>query len=169
VKVAFVRTGARRYAVEVTRERAPDVRCGSIGYDDHLPHDLLHFVAEAQFGLDGGVFGNLAAGGNAKVFEPVDHALAAKMWRQERKRRTRLLDGRRSEELADALHAAWRTRRSDDPHVERLIPMLDDLAARWHALPVGEAITLEWPRGEPRTHAARRASAAGRARSRARS
>ena len=69
MKVTFVKKGERRYAVEVHRDRYPDLWCGSIGYDDRLPHDLLHFVAEAEFGLDGAVFGDLAMGGNARIFQ----------------------------------------------------------------------------------------------------
>jgi hypothetical protein len=92
VKVTFVKRGARRYAVEVRRDRYPGLSCGSIGYDDFLPHDLLHFVAEAEFRLDGAVFGDLAAGGNARIFQPTDPKLVAKMWRKERKTRTRLPD-----------------------------------------------------------------------------
>jgi hypothetical protein len=53
-------------------------------------------VAEAEYGLDGGIFGNLAAGGNARLFLPldekhmVDMQLVTKLWRKERIRRTRL-------------------------------------------------------------------------------
>jgi len=169
VNVTFVKTGARRYAVEVERDRHPDLRCGSIGFHEYLPHDLLHFVAEAEFGLDGGVFGDLASGGNARIFIPVDTTLVAKMWRKQRKQKTRLPDGRRSEQFADALARAWSTRRSDDPQVERLIPKLDALAERWHALPVGGSLRLEWPRAERGRLAARRASAGASARRRARS
>ena len=170
VNVTFVKSGARRYGVRVERVRAPALCIESApGYDDHLPHDVLHFVAEAEFGLDGGVFGDLAAGGNARIFVPVDRTLVAKMWRRERKHRTRLPDGRRSEELAAALYAAWHKRRSDDPRVDRLIPSLDDLAQRWHALPAGGSLTLEWPRAERGRRGARHANAAGAARPAARS
>jgi hypothetical protein len=93
VKITFVKKGARRYAVEVGRDRYPDLWCGSIGYDDWLPHGLLHFFAEAEYGLDGGVFGDLAAGGNARIFQPVDPKLVAKMWRRQRIARTRLPTG----------------------------------------------------------------------------
>jgi len=68
MKVTFTKEGPRRYSVYVSRERYVDLRCGSIGYDDWLPHDLLHFVAEAEFGLDGAIFGDLASGGNARIF-----------------------------------------------------------------------------------------------------
>jgi hypothetical protein len=148
VNVSFVKTGERRYSVEVSRDRYPDVRCGSIGYDDWLPHDVLHFVAEAEYGLDGGVFGDLAAGGNARIFIPIDGKLVAKMWRKERIKRTRLPDGRRSEVLAGELEQGWRAR-TLPPHLQQT---LDDLAARWHALQVGGSLTLEWPRPEGRRH-----------------
>ncbi|HJQ50296.1 MAG TPA: hypothetical protein VJ838_07285 [Gaiellaceae bacterium] len=146
MKVTFVKTGARRYAVEVSRVRYPDLRCGSIGYDEWLPHDVLHFVAEAEFGLDGGIFGDLAAGGNARIFMPVDGKLVAKMWRKERIKRTRIPDGRRSEELAWNLERGWRARTLPP----KLQETLDELAARWHVLQVGGSITLEWPRPEGR-------------------
>jgi hypothetical protein len=146
MKVTFAKKGARGYAVEVRRDRYPDLWCGSIGYDDFLPHDLLHFVAEAEFGLDGAVFGDLAAGGNARIFQAFDQALTAKMWRKQRISRTRLPDGRRSEELVGELERGWRAR-TLPPQLQQ---KLDDLAARWHALQVGGSLTLEWPRPEGR-------------------
>jgi hypothetical protein len=146
VKVTFVKKGARRYSVVVERERYPDLWCGSIGYDESLPHDLLHFVAEAEFGLDGGVFGDLAAGGNARIFQSFDPELTTKLWRRQRIRRTRLPDGRRSEQLAWKLEQGWR-KRTLAPGLQR---QLDELAERWRALQVGGALTLEWPRPEGR-------------------
>ena len=146
MRVSFTKTGSRRYSVYVSRERAPDLWCGSIGFDDRLPHDLLHFVAEVEYGLDGAVFGDLAAGGNARIFQPVDPTLAAKMWRKQRIRPTRLPDGRRSEELVGELERGWR-RRSLAPALQA---KLDDLAEQWRAVQVGGSLTLEWPRPEGR-------------------
>jgi hypothetical protein len=146
VKVTFVKKGERRYAVEVRRDRYPDLWCGTIGYDDWLPHDLLHFVAEAEFGLDGAVFGDLAAGGNARIFQSFDPKVTAKLWRKQRMSRTRLPEGRRSEQLAWELEQAWRAK-SLSPELQQ---KLDDLAERWHALQIGGSLTLEWPRPEGR-------------------
>jgi hypothetical protein len=146
MKVRFVKKGVRRYAVEVSRDRYPDLWCGSIGYDDFLPHDLLHFVAEAEFGLDGAVFGDLAAGGNARIFQSFDQELTAKMWRKQRIRPTRLPEGRRSEQLAAELEQSWRAQTLSPELQQRL----GDLAERWHVLPVGRSLTLEWPRPEGR-------------------
>jgi len=146
VKVTFVKKGSRRYSVEVSRDRYPDLWCGTIGYDDSLPHGLLHFVAEAEYSLDGGVFGDLAAGGNARIFQSNDQKLTVKLWRKQRIRRTRLPDGRRSEQLAWELEQRWRARTLP----EALQRELDDLAERWKALQVGGSLTLEWSRPEGR-------------------
>jgi hypothetical protein len=116
------------------------------GYDDDLPHDVLHFVAEAEYGLDGGIFGDLAAGGHAKLFMPVDRELIPKLWRQKRIRKYVLPEGRRSEELAGELEAGRHSRTLDDS----LLAKLDELAREWRDLPVGGSITLEWPRPEGR-------------------
>jgi hypothetical protein len=69
--LVFRRTGQRRYAVEAKRPRCPDVEMSPApGYDPWMPHDLLHVVVEAQLGLNRGVFGQLAAGGDAGTFHP---------------------------------------------------------------------------------------------------
>src|SRR2546423_1915913 len=74
----FLRTGQRRYAIQAKRPRLPDVVMDPApGYDALMPHDLLHLVVEAELGLDGGVFGQLAAGGNAGTFHPVSDAGAS--------------------------------------------------------------------------------------------
>ena len=166
MKVSFVKTDHRRYRVHVQRDKAPDLAIYGPGFDDDLPHDLLHFVAEAEFGLDGGVFGDVAAGGNARIFQPVDQALVAKMWRRQRMHPHRLPDGRRSEQLAGVLERAWEARRGsagvggwrveaaaagiDEAAVEALLPRLEELAAQWRALEPGGELTLDWPRPEGR-------------------
>ena len=166
MKVTFEKIAGRRYGVYVQRDTAPDLAIHGPGYDDDLPHDLLHFVAEAELGLDGGVFGDVAAGGNARIFQPVDKTLAAKMWRRQRMHRHRLPDGRRSEQLAGMLERAWKAQRAGrgtiawrdeaaaagvpEVAIEALLPRLDELAAQWRALPGGGTLTLEWPRPEGR-------------------
>ena len=149
MKVTFVKTGERRYGVHVERDTAPTLAIDGPGYDDDLPHDLLHFVAEATFGLDGGVFGDLASGGNARIFVPVDRKLVAKMWRRQRIKKHRLPDGRRSEELVAMLERAWATR-VYEAELEPIVQELDGLAEQWRALPSGGMLTLEWPRPEGR-------------------
>jgi hypothetical protein len=165
VRVRFTKQ-ERRYDIYVERDRATDLFMRSApGYDDWLPHDVLHFVAESEYGLDGGVFGHLAAGGNARIFIPVDPKETAKIWRHARMKKVRLPDGRRSEELAGQLERGWRARTLEPG----LLARLDALAEHWHALPLGGELTLEWPRAESGKRGGRPANAAASARRAARS
>ena len=67
--LVFRRTGQRRYAVEVQRLGLRNlVMNPAPGYDRLMPHDMMHLVVEAQLGLTRGVFGQLAAGGDAGTF-----------------------------------------------------------------------------------------------------
>jgi hypothetical protein len=170
MKVSFEKTGSRRYCVLVQREGAPEVVMDPApGYDDYLPHDLLHFVAEAEWKLNGAVFGQLAAGGDAGTFRPVDQSLVGRAMRdrKRRKRRTGKPKGRRSEVLAHILEHAWNARNGREPlprdwqeqlesarvssdRLEHVVDRLDDLAHRWHSLRVGEHLMLEWPLPERR-------------------
>lgn len=170
MNVRFEKTGERRYGVFVERDNAPALMMHPApGYDEFLPHDLLHFVAEAEWGIDGSVFGQLAAGGNAGTFRPVEQDIANK-WRHRGKRlQTRGQGGRRSELIADVLECAWNARRRRAPlpedwngrlaaarvepeRLDGVVASLDDLGERWHGLRVGESLSLEWPRPERREH-----------------
>jgi hypothetical protein len=166
VVVEFRKTGLRRYGVFVERDTAPTlVMHPAPGFDEFLPHDLLHFVAEAEWGLDGAVFGQLAAGGDAGTFWPLDQRLVAAAMRRRKRARRGRWRGRRSELLANVLDYAWNARRGrrplpadweerleaarvDPEQLAEVVTSLDDLAERWRALPVGESLRLEWPRPE---------------------
>jgi hypothetical protein len=164
VLVHFRKTGARRYGVLVEREGAPTLQMHPApGFDEYLPHDLLHFVAEAEWGTDGGVFGQLAAGGDAGTFWPVEQELLAQWGRRRRMRSRGRKRGRRSELIAGVLETAWKQRHSSaqlppdwderlvaarvgPDELERVLLSLDELARRWHRLHVGQSLALEWPR-----------------------
>ncbi|HET6525846.1 hypothetical protein [Sphingopyxis sp.] len=69
MKVHFIRSGERRYGMRIEREDAPVlVMDPAPGFDPDLPHDMVHFVVEAALGLKTGVFGQIAAGGDAGSF-----------------------------------------------------------------------------------------------------
>ena len=109
MQVVFRRTRERGYSVAVRREKYPDVGMDPApGYDPEMPHDLLHFVVEAELPIPDGIFGQLAAGGDAGTFgrdlEP------AASTREARRRRRRAK--RRGEKLARAGRdaAAWSER-----------------------------------------------------------
>jgi hypothetical protein len=196
VKVTFTKTGSRRYRVSIERELGPDLtHVSAPGYDDWLPHDLLHFVAEAVWEMRGGVFAGLATADDTGGFFPADPALVAKWMRRRRRNPLPQPKGRRSELLAGVLDWTWKERRlggsrpvgwekqlvgarADAKRLERALAWCDELAAAWNELPVGGSLTLEWlrpesrpprRRGAPDRRAALRASAGGGARRGARS
>jgi hypothetical protein len=168
--VHFLKSGRRHYGVLVERTSGPAVIVEPApGYDDFLPHDLLHFVAEAEWGLDGAVFGQLAAGGAPGLFVPVDEELLAKWLRSRKLRRKSRTGGRRSEAISGVLDAAWRARSGlaslpEDWDVRWPQRELSRSGLRpsstpstslrdvWHRLQIGGSLTLEWPRPEGRRH-----------------
>jgi hypothetical protein len=163
--VTFTKGPGRRYRMTVVREHGPELapRHGP-GYDDYLPHDVVHFLVEAELGLSGGAFGRVAAGRN-NIFWAADPAVRKRQARREAKHRptqAEHADMARSEQLASLCQPLWQLRagqRSDlpawfsalepgivqSPLVERILARLDEFAARWHALPLGGSITLPWP------------------------
>jgi hypothetical protein len=158
MKVSFIRSGAHRYGVHVERDNATNLQMHPApGYDHWLPHDLVHFLVEREAGLKDGIFGQLAAGGDAHTFVPTDQQ-RTRRWarRAERRNRTTGRDIGRSEDLAFAALVTWKSRASGHCprqqftqatmiEVDGLLPALDDAAHDWHALSVGECLTLDWP------------------------
>jgi hypothetical protein len=163
--VTFTKDSGRRYLMTVVRERGPELapRHGP-RYDDYLPHDALHFLVEAEARLTGGAFGRIAAG-QSNMFWPADNRLLKHQKRREAKREPSAIEHAqmgRSEELASVCQVLWELRaghRSELPPwfdrvppeelesrlTERVLARLDEFAARWHALPVDDSITLTWP------------------------
>jgi hypothetical protein len=65
----FLRTGEKRYAIEVERNGLPALEMNPApGYDPLVPHDMMHLVVEAVLGLERAVFGQIASGGDAGSF-----------------------------------------------------------------------------------------------------
>lgn len=163
MQVRFERTGERRYAVAVLRADHGDLRMDPApGYSDLIPHDLVHLVVEEEFGLRDGIFGQLAAGGNAGTFAPTDE-LRTKAWARQVERRNRStgLEMGRSEDLAAQVYPRWLRHRGHEPgshyalqeppptelsdaDLARAMDRLDDLSARWKAVGVGGSLTVEW-------------------------
>lgn len=174
MKVTFTRTGTRRYGVFVAvpgqevqgMDPAP-------GYDEDIPHDLVHYVLEAELGLGSGVFGRTAKGGGgfirqgAVVRDPRER-------RRQRRKQHRREDGLRrrdhagsgdmavSERFAAICSVAWKRRHGhkgeaavwlhpeplpagDEAAVERVLTRLDEVAQYWRALREGESLTFNWP------------------------
>ena len=164
MQVRFERTAQRRYAVAVLRTRHGNLRLDQApGYSDLIPHDLVHFVVEDEFGLRQGIFGQIAAGGNAGTFVPTEE-LRTKAWARQVERRNRSKGGDmgRSEDLAAQVYPRWLRHsghlpgshyvRQDPPptdltatDLEQAYKRLDALSRQWRAVAVGGAMTVFWP------------------------
>lgn len=142
------------------RDVGPELETrNGVGGHEYLPHDLVHFVVEAETGITRGVFGELAAGGTG-IFWPADPAQRRKAMRQRKKSGPYPsadveADHDRSEQLLRVALAEWERRHgmsgqhdadtADDPTtVDRIVAALDVYAPRWNALPVGGTLTLTW-------------------------
>jgi hypothetical protein len=172
--VIFERTGERRYAVIIEIPgRAVQKMHPAPGFDDHIPHDLVHYVVEAELGLAAGVFGRAAGGGGTFIRTAAGRLGARARARQQRRqrRRERTLgaadDARHrdmitSERFAALCDLAWRRRhgqrpdpsreqppeplsREDTARVNRIVARLDGIARVWHELPVGGKLAFTWP------------------------
>ncbi len=174
--VLFKRTAERRYAVVVKPQGyGAQVMDPAPGYDDDIPHDLVHYVVEAELGLHNGVFGRAARGGGSFIRES-DAGMAARArarLRRKQAKRERALGAQddepgemlSSERLTALCDVAWRRRhgqradplraaptmksQDDAARVERVVARLDQLAPLWRAVPVGGALELVWPSTQP--------------------
>src|SRR6478735_5837398 len=164
MQVRFERTGQRRYAVAVLRSLHGDLRMDPApGYSDLIPHDLVHWVVEDEFGLRDGIFGQLAAGGNAGTFVPTEE-LRTKAWARQIERRNRSTgtEMARSEDLAAEVYPRWLRHSGhlpgshyalQDPpptgltetDLARAFRRLDELSALWRGIDVGASMTVAWP------------------------
>lgn len=96
MEVQFQRTGERRYAIRIFRKDYPLIEMNPApGYDPIMPHDLLHLIVEKEIGLRRGIFGQIAAGGNAGTF----HAIASASENKREAARIRRKVARRGEKL----------------------------------------------------------------------
>jgi hypothetical protein len=110
--VLFRRTGPRRYSIEVQRPSFPVVEMNPApGYDELMPHDLVHMVVEARLGLSRGIFGQLAAGGDAGTFhitsKPGENSRQVSRVRRDRKARGAKLLREGREDCAQSERATY--------------------------------------------------------------
>lgn len=176
MRVTFQRTGERCYAVIVEIPgRAAQTMSPAPGFDEHIPHDLVHYVVEAELRFDAGVFGRAARGGG--TFYPAASAPSPREQARARRKQARREQALRreptnqeqlasSERLAYMCDLAWRRRHgqranpafsqtatpvsaADAARVERVVSRLDRLAPAWKQLQSGGQLAFEWPSLEP--------------------
>ncbi|MUN42159.1 hypothetical protein [Actinomadura litoris] len=168
--VSFERTGERGYATVVTLPgRAPRRMDPAPGYDEDIPHDLVHYMVEAELGLAHAVYGRALAGGGSfreTVEAPGDRRRRARAQRRLNRREAALRRGHHadmatSEHFASICDIAWRRRAGARPpegaerrhipeediaKIGRVLDRLDAAAPLWRAVPVGGSLTFTWPR-----------------------
>ena len=159
MQVTFTKAGERRYRVSV---EGPGVVNSFMdpapGYDELLPHDMAHFVVENALNLQGGVFGQLANGGHANTFRPVD---VQKNNRAKRRGNKISAASKRDATLAERVifvaQRTWmkgdmtdvpRVREISDRELDQICAEFEKVSAVWSRLAVGESMTLEWTAGK---------------------
>ena len=175
--VTFKRTGERRYAVVLSVPgKGQQAMDPAPGYDDDIPHDLVHYVVEAELRLTTGVFGRAAKGGGTFIDAADNGATPRERTRQRRKQRKRenalrtnddasAREMATSERLAAVCDVAFRRKHghradplrtppppvsaADAAKVERVVTRLDALAPLWRSLPIGGELVFEWPSVDP--------------------
>ena len=177
MQVTFERTGERRYGVRIgVAGQAARYTNPAPGFDEHIPHDLVHYLVEAELRLSAGVFGRAVRGGSGFLLEG-EGASPRERNREQRKQRKReaSLDRRdaqstgdmaRAERIALLCDVTWRRRhgqRGDEKPwlapapptadeaalVQRVVDRLEPIAERWHRLPVGGSLSFTWPSVTP--------------------
>jgi len=179
VEVRFERTGRRRYATVVVPEGSDPLRADPApGYDDEIPHDLVHYLVEAELGLTSGVYGRAAAGGGE--FRATVETVGDKRRRSREQRRLKRKeaslrhadagtgDMARSEQVAALCDLTWRRRQGattptwsrrtpvaaeDQAVVDRVLEHLARLAPLWRTTPAGGSLAFTWPDTSVRTNA----------------
>ena len=160
MQVTFTKVDGKRYRVTIEREQGPAlVPRFAPGYDDLMPHDVAHYVVEESYGIELGVWGQLAAGGGG-IFAPApeDNTLR----HQRRAQRIGVVgraDMARSEQLVVLTVHTWersigRVKQATLPALEvdpaqlaGAVRRMAVVAEQWRALPRGGSLTFTWPRG----------------------
>lgn len=161
MNVTFTRTAERRYRVSVDgpgivsswMEPAP-------GYDERLPHDMAHFVVENELGIGGGIFGQLAEGGHAGTFHPIDGQASPRIAKRgKRIAAANHRDANLSERVVYLACCKWKkepynaapVKEVSDRDIESVGREFDSVSSTWSKLAVGESMTLVWQGGKAST------------------
>jgi hypothetical protein len=170
MQVVLRKTHRRGYAVDVLRQLHEDLTMNPApGYDDLLPHDLVHLLVEIHWGLRDGIFGQVAAGGNAGTFRLSDERPKSESTRQRTRRARRVArpvgggnDIARSERLASVVHARWNERAhgaalpewyaraletsgATETEVTTTLEEAEAWSTRWRRTPIGGRTVVDWP------------------------
>jgi hypothetical protein len=164
--VTFTKLDHPGYAIHVVREPDP-AACLHVAarFEETLPHDIAQFLVEREFRLSLGIFGQLAAGGDAGTFwcAPADRT-ARLAHRAHRLQVTGRGDLGRSHRLTTVCIAAWEIETGRRPpgapwparalhdttdaslaQIRHAGAIFDAASAQWLGLNPGESVLFEWP------------------------
>lgn len=142
------------------------------GFDQDIPHDLVHYIVEAELRLTSGVYGRAARGAGTFIATAEQDSSPRERARQQRKQRKReralgagpAAEMALSERIAALSDVAWRRKAGQQPGrsrvapelptqdvacVERVVARLEAVAPLWRALPLGAELVFEWPQLVP--------------------
>lgn len=152
--IHFLRTGEKRYAVEIEREGHPLLEMNPApGFDARVPHDMMHMIVEAVLGLDRAVFGQLAAGGDAGSFHIKNESNASgkdhSRLRRKQKKRGESIRSKENGHFAvseNATYVCWhewlsRSDRAKDRN--KALSMRTNAAHIWDRMPVADRKRLQ--------------------------
>lgn len=154
--VIFRKVDYKRYLIGLRRDDAHDVgpdvppRIGPGG--GPVPHDLVHFAIEEVLGIQLGIFGQLAAGGDCDGFffpAPEDRKKLADARRNKRISQAGHADAVRSELIAALVdHDGVVRPRPDllsETERQRVAARIAELVDAWKQTDHGEDLVLHWP------------------------
>ena len=159
MQVTFTKVDDKRYRVSIEREHGPAlVPRFAPGYDDLMPHDVAHYLVEESYGIELGVWGQLAAGGGG-IFTPAPEENTLRHQRRaQRIGSVGRADLARSEQLVVLTVATWersigRVRHQtpsapvavDPDELTSAVRRMAEVAAQWQALPRGGSLRFTWP------------------------
>lgn len=153
MKVEFQKTGERRYAVKILRKDSADLEMNPApGFDELMPHDLLHFLVEQELNLENGIYGQIAKGGTAGTFrqtseENSDKRTASRLRRKTAKRGKKLLknnldDCAKSERATYVCLYDWLAHSSDEKLKKRAREMTIGVESTFAQMSVDERADL---------------------------
>jgi hypothetical protein len=165
LRARFVRTVGEADRFYVTRSDGSEAAWSFPTYGDGLPHDLVHLVVEAAFGLKAGFWGRVDGGadprrinaeanrvGGAQKYAAfgadqrellLAEALAGAFWST---------SGLGDEELRQGIGAAWAPASPPedlDGRIRRVRAALATLSARWRTLVPKGSLALTFRRDRP--------------------
>jgi hypothetical protein len=182
MQIVVTRVDAHRYSTIVERDDGVRLRVPGYGFMRALPHDLAHCVVEERLGLDRGFWGSVADGAEFGGMERLEgrrkpHAAVRAQaisksnvdYLGEAERLVacfekivegnldlvpQLAGAQLREASATVRHRERRITQSD---VAKVCAAWRTMQARWHDLPIGQSICVEWHcKGACGRHAARK-------------